>query len=451
MGATGMNDWMGTVYYILKALLGSLPFSPEMLLLLLPMLLLMEVPLMVLTLGGILKWYARQVPRASDLPLSRRCPKVSCIITCYGEGDAIRSAVLTLKEQLYRGHLEIIAVIDGANANIHTYQAALACVSEFQGCENRTLVLLPKWQRGGLVSTLNAGLSASTGEIVMRADGDTSFDNNMIDEIVACFDDPDMPAVGGALRVRNLRDGGITRMQGIEYMISMQGGKTGLSEWNLINNISGAFGAFRRDFLCQIGGWDTHTAEDLDLTVRIKQYLKRHPGLKIGFAPRAIGHTEVPADMVTLAKQRLRWDGDLLFLYLRKHKLSLTPRILGWKSFLFTLVYGVAQSVVLPLLVMGYSWWLVFNYPGQLVAALMLCLYLVYLFLTLVNFLVYLLAISERPRADLGLLPWLCLYPVYSLLMRLWCVVALLNEIFRRGHEESSMAPWWVLKRGNKF
>lgn len=446
-----MPEWMSTVRYILTEILGSLQFSPRMSLLLLPMLLLMEVPLMALTLTGILKWFSRQVPKASDLPLSRRCPKVSCIITCYGEGEAIRSTILTLKEQLYRGHLEIIAVIDGAKANAHTYQAALNCVAEFQGCETRTLVLLPKWQRGGRVSTLNAGLSAATGEIVMNADGDTSFDNNMIDEIVACFDDPNVPAVGGALRVRNLRDGLITRMQGIEYMLSMQGGKTGLSEWNLINNISGAFGAFRRDFLRQIGGWDTHTAEDLDLTVRIKHYLKRHPNLKIGFAPRAIGHTDAPADLMTLANQRLRWDGDLLFLYLRKHKLSLTPRILGWKTFLFTLIYGVAQNVVLPLLVMGYSWWLVLSYPGPFVTALMLCLYLVYLFLTLVNFLVFLLAISERPKADLYMLPWLLLYPVYTLLMRLWCAVALLNEIFRRGHEESSMAPWWVLKRGNKF
>ena len=327
-----MPEWMSTVRYILTEILGSLQFSPRMILLLLPMLLLMEVPLMALTLTGILKWFARQLPKKSDLPLSRRCPRVSCIITCYGEGEAIRSTILTLKEQLYRGHLEIIAVIDGAKANAHTYQAALNCVAEFQGCERRTLVLLPKWQRGGRVSTLNAGLSAATGEIVMNADGDTSFDNNMIDEIVACFDDPNVPAVGGALRVRNLRDGVLTRMQGIEYMISMQGGKTGLSEWNLINNISGAFGAFRRDFLRQIGGWDTHTAEDLDLTVRIKHYLKRHPKLKIGFAPRAIGHTDAPADLVTLANQRLRWDGDLLFLYLRKHKLSLTPRILGFCS-----------------------------------------------------------------------------------------------------------------------
>lgn len=67
------------------------------------------------------------------------------------------------------------------------------------------------------------------------------------------------------------------------------------------------------------------------------------------------------------------------------------------------------------------------------------------------QFLVFLLAISERPKADMRMLPWLLLYPVYTLLMRLWCAVALLNEIFRRGHEESSMAPWWVLKRGNKF
>lgn len=136
-----MPEWMSTVRYILTEILGSLQFSPRMILLLLPMLLLMEVPLMALTLTGILKWFARQLPKKSDLPLSRRCPRVSCIITCYGEGEAIRSTILTLKEQLYRGHLEIIAVIDGAKANAHTYQAALNCVAEFQGCERRTLVL----------------------------------------------------------------------------------------------------------------------------------------------------------------------------------------------------------------------------------------------------------------------------------------------------------------------
>jgi poly-beta-1,6-N-acetyl-D-glucosamine synthase len=446
-----MPEWLNTAYHLFREIAASMQFSPGMILLLMPLLILLEIPLMALTLTGIAKWFRRQQPRNSDLPRSRRCPKVSCIITCYGEGDAIRSTIMTLKDQLYRGHLEIIAVIDGARANAHTYRAALSCVPEFEGCSNRSFVVLPKWQRGGRVSTLNAGLASATGEIVMNADGDTSFDNNMMDEIIASFDDPNVPAVGGALRVRNLRHGFLTRMQGFEYMIAMHAGKTGLSEWNLLNNISGAFGAFRRDFLRQIGGWDTHTAEDLDLTLRIKHYLKRHPELRIGFAPRAIGHTDVPADLVTLAKQRLRWDGDLFFLYLRKHRFSLTPRILGWKTFLFTMFYGVVQNGILPLLVMGYTWWMVFTFPGQVVTALAAWLYLIYLLLSLINFLVFLLAVSERPGTDVRLLPWLYLYPFYAVCLRLWSSVALMNEIFRRAHEESGMAPWWVLKRGNRF
>jgi outer membrane protein TolC len=34
---------------------------------------------------------------------------------------------------------------------------------------------------------------------------------------------------------------------------------------------------------------------------------------------------------------------------------------------------------------------------------------------------------------------------------RLWTVVSILNQLLRRGHEESAMAPWWVLKRPTKF
>jgi len=42
-------------------------------------------------------------------------------------------------------------------------------------------------------------------------------------------------------------------------------------------------------------------------------------------------------------------------------------------------------------------------------------------------------------------------FPLAMYLLRCWSVVALLNELLRRGHEESSMAPWWVLKRARRF
>ncbi|WP_238039353.1 glycosyltransferase, partial [Psychrobacter sp. Ps6] len=133
--------------------------------------------------------------------------------------------------------------------------------------------------------------------------------------------------VGGALKVRNWQDNILTRMQAIEYMLSMQLGKTGMANWGVLNNISGAFGGFRRKILNHIGGWDTHTAEDLDLTVRLKQYKRRYPKTKLAFSPHAVGHTDVPSTIKGLIQQRLRWDGDLLFLYLRKHNKGLTTQL----------------------------------------------------------------------------------------------------------------------------
>ena len=140
-----------------------------------------------------------------------------------------------------------------------------------------------------------------------------------------------------------------------------------------------------------------------------------------------------------------------MFLYLRKHWPAFSPRLLGWKTYLFTLLYGVLQNVLLPLLIVAYTLWLVFSYPPEFVIAMAIVLYLPYLVLTLLLYLLVLLTVSERPKADLALAPWLPIYPVYMLIMRFICAFSILNEALRRGHEESSMAPWWVLKRGKKF
>lgn len=442
-----MSD-MNTLAYILLGMWHALATHLSLLVWLLPLVLLYELPLMLLVVSGIVRFYQQRylsVPRQS---LYR--PKVSCIITCYAEGEAVKATIDSLAEQSYDGEIEIIAVVDGAVQNALTYSVAKAAAAACK-LPNRRVIVLPKWQRGGRVSTLNAGLNIASGDIVMNADADTSFDNNMISEVVPYFADPNVPALGGALRVRNVHDSLLTRMQAIEYLISMQGGKTGLSQWNLLNNISGAFGAFRRSFLQQIGGWDTHTAEDLDLTVRIKQYFGRHPKMRIPFATLAIGHTDAPADLKTLVLQRLRWDGDLLFLYLRKHWPAFSPRLLGSGTFIFTLLYGVVQNVLMPFVIVAYSIGLALSYPWQIFATIGISVYLLYLAILSFFYALVLIAISERLKQDLRLLPWLPLYPFYAFFMRLVCLFALLNEVVRRSHEESSMAPWWVLKRGRKF
>ena len=420
----------------------------DVLIVFMPMLLAVEIPLLLIVLTGIIKWSLLQWQRPAEIP---RYPSVSCICTCYSEGEGVVGTFLSVLEQTYPGKIEIIGVIDGASKNIDTFHAAQHFRDQMPFRFNRKFVLLPKWQRGGRVSALNSGLSVATGEIVMALDGDTSFDNDMVGRAILHFSDPKVPAVAGALRVRNLNRSLATRMQGLEYMLSMQSGKTGLSSWNLVNNISGAFGIFRRSFLQKIGGWNTHTAEDLDLTLRIRAYASRYNEFHLPFEPHAVGHTDVPDSYRELFQQRLRWDGDLLFIYLRKHWPSMTPRLMGWRAYLFILLYGILQNILMPLLVTGYTLWLLFSYPLAFVLVVNILLYFVYLILSTIMYITHLLLVSERPADDLKMAIWLPFYPLHSMLMRYWSAFATLNELFLRTHEETGMAPWWVIRRGTRF
>ena len=432
----------------LVASLDSLEGLTRLFLVLFPFFLLVELPVNLLVLAGIFRWYLRRLSVTPNR--SQFAPRVSCIITCYGEGRDVEKTLQTLCEQVYPGHIELIPVVDGASANQATLQAVRDFRIDRQLYPRRHLRPLAKWQRGGRVSSLNAGLQQATGEIVFALDGDTSFDNTMVSNMVRHFEDPDVPAVSGSLRVRNARASLITMIQALEYFLSIHTSKVGLSEWNTVNNVSGAFGAFRRDFLVHIGGWDTHTAEDLDLTLRIKSYFGRR-AFRIPFEPAGIGYTDVPTTFRSFFMQRLRWDGDLYFLYIRKHADSMSPRLLGWRNFLMTLVSGLFFQLVLPFLIVGYTLVGLVILPVPAVLLLFAVIYLVYLATTLMFYLTGLLLVSEHPREELKLAPIVPIFPLFMFLLRCWGVICTLNEIFRRGHEETSMAPWWVLRKGKRF
>ncbi|MGV8865155.1 MAG: glycosyltransferase family 2 protein [Pseudomonas sp.] len=442
-----MNAFIDQLYNVLLPLSGPDGLS-RLFYMLFPYFLLLELPLNVLVVIGVLRWFVRK--RTSIPKSSLYQPKVSCIITCYSEGMDVQTTLLSLCEQTYPGHIEMIPVVDGATVN----QLTLHAVRDFQVNKElyprRYLRPIAKWQRGGRVSSLNAGLAHASGEIVMALDGDTSFDNNMVSAIVRHFADPSVPAVAGSLRVRNAWTSMTTAVQALEYLLSIHMSKIGLSEWNLVNNVSGAFGAFRRSFLVKIGGWNTHTAEDLDLTLRIKSYFKRHK-LRIPFEPEAVGHTDAPATFQQFLMQRLRWDGDLFFLYIRKHHHSINPGLLGWSTFLMVLVGGFFFQLVLPFIILGYTFLAIFVLPVSTFLILFALVYLLYLMITALMFALMLLMVSDRPRKDLRLGLLVPIFPLFMLVMRCWSAVAMLNEAFRRGHEESSMAPWWVLKKATRF
>lgn len=359
----------------------------------------------------------------------------------------MRQTVVTLLEQLYPGDIELLAVVDGAARNAETLQALQQLQTRVRSYPGRQLKIIPKWQRGGRVSSLNAGLHLSRGEIVMALDGDTSFDNDMVANAVDRFRDPRVMALAGTLRVRNREASIWTRLQALEYLIAVHAARVGLAEFNVVNNISGAFGVFRRNVLTTVGGWDTGSAEDLDITLRIKRYFGRHRDRRLVFEPRAVGHTDVPATFRGLLRQRLRWDGDLYYIYVRKHRAAFSPRLLGWPNLLVTVWYGLLFQLVMPFVILLYTSWVLLTLPLIPVAATFGLVYSFYLAVALLFFMVALLGLSERKGEDWSLLPTVLAFPLYNFVLRLWAAVATLAEIILANHHDSNMAPWWVLKR----
>jgi cellulose synthase/poly-beta-1,6-N-acetylglucosamine synthase-like glycosyltransferase len=409
-----------------------------------PFALLLELPLYVLVIAGIVRFGLRE--HRPDRQ-RERYPRVSCLITCYSEGEDVRKTIHSLAQQDYPGTIEIIAMVDGAVQNRATLDAARRAQDLVEGMPRRKLIVLPKWQRGGRVSALNAGLQMASGEVVMALDGDTSFDNDMVRHATRHFDDPRVVAVAGCLRVRNAKASLVTRLQALEYMLSIGAGKTGLSEFNLVNNISGAFGVFRTAFIRNLGGWDAGTAEDLDMTLRIKQYFGRHPGLRIVFDPHAVGHTDAPHTWMGFFRQRLRWDGDLFYLYVRKFGRNLRPRLLGWPNFLFVTFNGLFLQVVMPFMIVAYTGLLFWTLPAGAVLGVLAFVYLVYLAALLIFFLLYVVVVSERPHEDVAYLGWVVVFPLFAFVNRVHCSLSTLQEMFLKAHLDSSMAPWWVLRK----
>jgi cellulose synthase/poly-beta-1,6-N-acetylglucosamine synthase-like glycosyltransferase len=413
-----------------------------------PFVVFFEMPVYLMIVFGALHYSWK---RDSESPaVEPYSPAVTCIITCFDEGIALKRTVLSLGEQLYQGQIQIIAVVDGASDNAQTLSAAREMQKSIELLPFRRMQVVPKWKRGGRVSSLNAGLSMATGDIVLAVDGDTSFDNTMLQRAVMHFKQPNVVGVAGNLRVRNVRQSLMTRFQALEYLLSISLARTGLNEFNAVNNISGAFGIFRKDFLSHIGGWDTGTAEDLDLTLRIKNYFARYPGLRIRFEPEAVGHTDAPSTLAGFLRQRLRWEGDLYYLYIRKHRLSFSPGLIGWTNFIAQTWTGIFFQLVMPLIILMYVSYSLFTLPTGYLLAVWAVVYLFYLATTWVFYAVFMVLMSERPSQDIKLAPMTVIFPVINMGVRLWSALATLRELVMYQHLDTAMAPWWVLRK-SKF
>ena len=208
---------------------------------------------------------------------------LSVILAGHNEEKPLRASIEALAEQTIlatRGPIEVIVVDDGSTDRMFE-------VAKDLQREGKIDSVLRLEHRGGKSAAINLGLSACTGDIVVISDVDTTFDRSAFAELLGYFADPRVGAVSGSLGVRNASASLLTRHQAIEYAIGIALGRIVQDSLGILSIVSGAFGAFRRAALEQVGGQDVEVGEDADLTMKL-----RRAGWRIRFAPHRRGTYE---------------------------------------------------------------------------------------------------------------------------------------------------------------
>lgn len=361
-------------------------------------------------------------------------PLISVIIPGKNEGKHLFKLTKSLAEQSYT-NFELIIVDDGSDDDtpiIGKNFERLGLIHTF----------LRNDMRGGKASAANLALRYSKGKIVVHLDADCSFDYDAIENIIIPFYmDPKIGAVGGNVKVRNYKESLCAKLQAIEYLKTVSVGRIITSYLGIYKIISGAFGAFRKDILDGLGGWDIGPGLDGDITVKI-----RKSGYKTVFSHKAICLTNAPAKFKVLTKQRLRWDKSIIRFRVRKHKDVYFPhKGFSWSNF-FALFENVFYNVVLDI-----TWWIyiidmVVNFSGSLkfIIYMNLTLYFVVGFVQMTSIYIF----SERRKEELYLWRFIPLMSIYTgIYLRIVRTRAYFDElVYKKSYDD----PWNPLKSSSQ-
>ncbi|ERM91456.1 glycosyl transferase [Caldanaerobacter subterraneus subsp. yonseiensis KB-1] len=203
------------------------------------------------------------------------------------------------------------------------------------------LILVDK-ENGGKADALNAGINISNYPVIVSVDADSVLDSDSLVRVMMPFiEDKRTIAVGGIVRVANgtkVVEGKVTNVnfptsslaifQVIEYLRAFLSGRTA---WDVINSvllISGAFGAFKKDAVIEVGGYDKNTVgEDMELVVKLHEYFLRNKReYKIKFIPDPVCWTQVPESIKDLRSQRRRWQIGLMDSLFKHKNMLFNPK-----------------------------------------------------------------------------------------------------------------------------
>jgi len=295
-------------------------------------------------------------------------PLVSVLVPAYNEQGVISRTITSLLSLKYE-RKEII-IIDDGSSDLTRFVA--------QGYAKQGVRVVTK-PNGGKASALNYGLLFAKGDIVITIDADSMVTRDAVDRIVQAMEsDPNNVAVAGNIKVLN-SNSILTRIQELEYSMAINTIRRAFALFGAVMVIPGAFGAFKKKAVMEVGGYDTDTVtEDFDITIKL---LKTRGA--VSSSSTAYAYTEVPSSWKSLYKQRVRW-GTGTFQTLLKHKDIFTNNRYGaLHSFVFPIMLFSLFNPLASFIAMGAGIMLSLAGGFLLFARMMFMFLLIQLFVSL--------------------------------------------------------------------
>jgi poly-beta-1,6-N-acetyl-D-glucosamine synthase len=375
----------------------------------------------------------RRAYQAARRRLFSERPLVSLLVPGKNEGKHIPRLVSTLAGQTYK-NVESIIIDDGSDDDTPLIGRRLQR-------EGKISLFIRNEIRGGKASAANTALRYAKGKYIIHIDADSHLAHDAIETILLPFYmDSNIGAVGGDVRVANTNASLATRFQTLEYLKSISTGRVVTSELGILRIIAGAHGAFRRDVLQRIYGWDIGPGLDGDITVKIRKL-----GFKVVHEPFAVCYTNVPDTFRKLSKQRFRWDRSLVRFRVRKHVDLLLPS----KHFRFRNFMASADNIFFNLF-LDLKWWIyiiqLFVFGSSHIEVVLIINMFLYGTANILEFAVAGVMLGRTMRwRELAQWIYLPLMPFYmGMYLRAVRTLAYMMEFFFKASFSDAWNPWKV-------
>lgn len=232
-----------------------------------------------------------RTPAAANPGTTPVATPVSVVMPVLEEERYLEPAVRRVLEQEYDGEIEIVLALGPSADRTHQIAEALA--------ESDPRIVLVENPTGRTPQGLNAAIAVTSHPYIVRVDAHGELPPGYIREVVRLLDTTGAANVGGMMRVEGDSDFGRAVAVAMSSPLGIGGSKFHVGgEPGPARTVY--LGAFRREVLEELGGFDEHfvRAQDWELNYRIRQ-----AGHTIWFTPHLAVTYRPRRDFAALRKQ----------------------------------------------------------------------------------------------------------------------------------------------------